>query len=330
MKYDMRVWRKLYALVDQMKKLKPWEHIWSEDYICIEVSKDKYVYCSVMGRNKNCIGMSFYEGDEGYADLCSVSHHYPDMEITKYIMYEQNCLTWYLGDIDEVPKRQKKIMDELGCRYRGHNQWPYFLCFEERHYPSDINDGQAEKLTVLLERLVDVFKEYLAGRIDVDFSREEMIFSHYDKGWIYESMSIPARIDKFMPVELDDKSIYNELRKQKDTNDEIYLDLFFINNRYKDDDLLRPMNPLMFLAIDKRAQKIIYCDLIKKDNDEIGFVLNFFVNYIIQRGLPNIVYFRNPRVYSAVLDICESCGIDMKVDHFSLVNEIIEEIARSL
>ena len=39
------VWRKLYKLSDQLQKLKPWEYIWSGDYICIELAPDDVVYC---------------------------------------------------------------------------------------------------------------------------------------------------------------------------------------------------------------------------------------------------------------------------------------------
>ena len=56
------VWRKLYKLSDQLQKLKPWEYIWSGDYICIELAPDDVVYCIVMGRNGDCIGLSIYEG----------------------------------------------------------------------------------------------------------------------------------------------------------------------------------------------------------------------------------------------------------------------------
>ena len=62
-----------------------------------------------MGKLGDCIGVSIYEGEEGYADLCSIAHEYPDQAITQYMMFEQNCLTFYMGDREEVPKGQKEI-----------------------------------------------------------------------------------------------------------------------------------------------------------------------------------------------------------------------------
>ena len=58
-------------------------------------------------------------------------------------MHDQTCLVFYLGDRVEVPKQQKEIIKELGLRYRGNGNWPYFLSYKKRFIPNHINDIQA-------------------------------------------------------------------------------------------------------------------------------------------------------------------------------------------
>lgn len=331
MQYDLTVWEQLYKLTHQIKELKPWEYIWSNEFICIELEEDQYTYCTVMGKNGNCFGISVYKGDDGYADLCSVSHEYPDLEMTKYVMYEQRCLTWYLGDNCEVPREQKDIMKALGLRFRGHNHWPYFLSFESRFYPTTFNDEEARYFVQVLEKLIDVFNEYQNGRIDVDFERSEMIFAHIEnQRWVYESMSLPDEIDKFSPIELVDQTIFQKMNEIERTNKEIYIDLFYLSHQMKEQHFDKPVNPLMFLVIDKRSEMILYGELIGPDKDEIEVILNYLVNYIFQNGIPHTIYFRNPNIFCALTDICDHCYIRMEIDHFSLVNEIIEGIARAI
>ena len=55
-----------------------------------------------MGYDNKCIGLSIYLGDKGYEDLCSITTKPIDDTVTTYMMYDQTCLTFYMGDREEV------------------------------------------------------------------------------------------------------------------------------------------------------------------------------------------------------------------------------------
>ncbi|WRK52708.1 hypothetical protein SD457_20965 [Coprobacillaceae bacterium CR2/5/TPMF4] len=59
------------------------------------------------GKLRECIGLSIYQGDAGLADLISISREYDDIDLSTYMMFDQNCITLYMGNRDEVPKHQK-------------------------------------------------------------------------------------------------------------------------------------------------------------------------------------------------------------------------------
>lgn len=321
------VWRKLYKLSDQLQKLKPWEYIWSGDYICIELAPDDVVYCIVMGRNGDCIGLSIYEGEEGYADLCSLSREYDDLEVTKYLMFEQNCLTWYMGDRSEVPAEQRAIIKNLGLKYRGSQNWPYFISYEAQYYPNSINEEEAERFVQILERLLDILEEYIHNHIDVQFEDNEMIYAHQkDEQWIYESMSVPYDVDKFMPIELTDSGLYEELEEREQINQNLYIDLLYLNTVIQDDDFKKPANALMFIVVDEETEVIMHGDLLKPGDDEIEVILNFFIPFILETGIPKKVHVRNPNVHAAIVDICERCHIQIDMGNMGVVDNIIDEM----
>lgn len=59
-----------------------------------------------MGQLGDCIGFSIYEGEQGYRDLNSISLEYEEDRVIQYMMFDQTCLTFYMGDREEVPSSQ--------------------------------------------------------------------------------------------------------------------------------------------------------------------------------------------------------------------------------
>lgn len=301
--------------------------MWSSDYVCVELTPGEMIYFTIMGQLGDCIGISIYEGESGYEDLGSISRDYDDSSIEKYIMYEQRCLTFYMGDRSEVPKNQLAIIKELGLKYRGHNAWPYFLSFEPQYYPFSIDDQEAKRMVDILEVLYDVLKAYCEDKIDVDYEKNEMIYAHKDnKEWVYEAMSFPQAYDKFSVIELQDEKIYKDIKSKPQSQQDIYLDLFYMNTYIEDKKYKKPINSLVLIVVDKESEMIMHGQLLSPNDDQINTILSFFIPYILNTGKSHCVYVRNPRVYSAIFDICSKCGIHMDKDNFRAVDVVIDEM----
>ena len=217
MKHDLNIWKKLYDVANQWKISKPWQKVWSNDWIKIDLPDDNY-YCSIMGKMGDCIGLSIYRGNDGLKDLESLLIEQVDSSVTNYIMHDQTCLVFYLGDRVEVPKQQKEIIKELGLRYRGNGNWPYFLSYKKRFIPNHINDSQARILVQVMQQLLEITDLYDKKEIDVKFDKDEMI-NAYQKGnqWYYEPIIIP-QLDKFISVELSDENEKQKIINQHYNN----------------------------------------------------------------------------------------------------------------
>lgn len=322
---NLDIWQELYAITKQWVELKPWEDIFSNNFIRIDFD-DQPVYCIIMGKLGDCIGLSVYQGEEGLADLNSISSEPVDDTIMKYLMYDQTCITFYMSDREAVPKQQKKIIKDLGLKYRGRGNWPYFISYKKRFTPYHIDDNQAELLIKVFKKLIETMALYTNNEIDVDFEDNEMIWVHkQDNMWQYEAMCIPE-VNKFTPVEITDQQIFEQLTMQEKNNDNIIIDLVYLHTSIVDDDYDRPVNALLFMVLDETSQMIIHSNILEPDDDEISETINFLINYILQAGIPEKVFIRNPAVWAACLDICERCKIEIQITPLSMIDYIIDQI----
>ena len=123
---DKNIWKQLYTLINEWIQLGAWKFIRSNDFVGLEINGATY-YCTIMGQLGDCIGFSIYEGEQGYRDLNSISLEYEEDRVIQYMMFDQTCLTFYMGDREEVPSSQRQMMKTLGFKYRGKGNWPYFL-----------------------------------------------------------------------------------------------------------------------------------------------------------------------------------------------------------
>lgn len=130
-------WKELYEVTLNLKALEPWKYLSSADLAAIMLQgAEEPVFMSVMGMLGDCYGVCMYEGMEGYYDFDMVARAGGgDGLPVYYAMMEQSSVVWYCGDREEVPEEQKKVIRELGLKFRGKGQWQYFLSFEKGYAP---------------------------------------------------------------------------------------------------------------------------------------------------------------------------------------------------
>lgn len=321
---NIEIWQGLYETVALWNKLKPWLDIYSNDYIRIDFPDDNNYYCTIMGKLGNCIGLAIYQDEDGFADLCSLTDE-AEHELVKFLGLDQSCISFYMGNRDEVPNQQKKIIKELGLKYRGNGNWPYFLEFKKAFVPYHINEEQA-LLTKVMKRLMDIMINYRNKKIDVKFDEDELIYAHYDNNnWIYEPMCVEY-IDKFCPIELCNKEILSKLEHSSKNNHNLIMDLVYLDTSFNEKEFDRPIKPRLFMVLDETSQMIIHHDLLTPNDDEIETVIDLLVAYILQDGIPNKIFIRNPIIWSAIVDICDRCNIDLQVTPLPIIDDIINEM----
>ena len=162
--------------------------------------------------------------------------------------------------------------------------------------------------------------------IDVKFDKDEMI-NAYQKGnqWYYEPIIIP-QLDKFISVELSDENEKQKIINQHYNNNNLIIDFVYLNTPIDDKNYDRPVNPLLFIVLDETSQIIIYNHMLSPEEDEIEVVLFFLCSYILEDGIPQTIFIRNPSIWCAIKNLCECCKIHLQLTPLPMIDYIVNDM----
>ena len=163
-------WKLLYETATRIKELKPWEKFWDMDLIEISNGdEDDTVFYSILGRGGECYGIAVYEGFEGLNSFLMLTMQEKLNLSTEYAMFNQKNLTCYWGNREELTDKQRKIIKELGYKYRGKNQWLYFMSFEPGYFPYNMDKEEVLRMSEYMQNLELALKCYEEEKVQVDF-----------------------------------------------------------------------------------------------------------------------------------------------------------------
>jgi len=112
-------WRQLYEVATRLKELKPWELFWDMDLVRVKEEDDTYeAYASILGRGEGCYGIVMYEGLSGLNSFLMLAMQESLNLSPEFAMLSQNALTCYWGNRDVLKEKERKIIKELGYKYR--------------------------------------------------------------------------------------------------------------------------------------------------------------------------------------------------------------------
>ncbi|MBT9777201.1 hypothetical protein GPL15_11875 [Clostridium sp. MCC353] len=327
---SLEMWRELYDLAIEIKKLEPWKYLWDMDLIEMHLpGYQEPVYCSVMGKGGECYGIGLYEGSEGLADFNMIATADKFMLPAAYVMGDQSNLSCYFGDREEVPREQKAVIKELGLKFRGRGQWIYFESFKKR-YLSYIPDERETKVLLDTYRVLPIaIKAVIDHTVEIDWDDDEILSCRFDedkKIWNMSAIPHPDCSRKYPYIQLTDDILKQKLKKMKRNKSEIALDLSYMHCGVTDDKYERPMNPMVLVAVDVQADMIIDMHMMDIEETEVDAILNFFIPFVMEYGRMKTIYARNPWIFAALSHICDFCGIRLVSDELEEVDGILEDM----
>lgn len=327
---SLELWKELYEVTENIRILKPWNYFWDTDLIGIILRGEKEpVFCSIMGRESKCFGISAYDGIEGLRDFDMIATLDETDLPVEYVMYEQSSLTVYWGNKEEVPPDQATIIKELGLRFKGNDNWPFFLSYKNRYVPFTPDEAEVIRLIDIFKNLFMVIRAVKEQRMNARFDQGEFLLRTFNSEtnlWNIFPAMLPAVEKEFPDISLDDEFLRKKLKKQPVLDLEISLEFFYLNIAIREDGYDRPINPLLFIALDDTNDAIITVEMLKPEDEEIDMALGFFVGFVEQNGRMRKIKARNPWIMGTLGEICEYCGIILEYDPLEKMDDIIEEI----
>lgn len=309
-------WKKLYEAATRIGKLKPWEKFWDLDLIAVRNgAAEDTVFFSILGHGGDCYGIAVYEGYEGLNSFLMLTMH-EKMNLTpEYTMFNQRNLTCYWGNREELSEKQRKTIKDLGYKYRGRNQWLYFLSFEPGYYPYNFDEDEVLRMSEHLQDLELALRCYDETNMNVDFEKGNMFlftFGEDKQTWSFGEEPLPFTAFQFGSLQITDEELLSDLAEAPKCRMILEADVTTMGASVNDKKYDRPANPVLSLLGDSGSQMIIHSEMAEPGDDPIVNLAEGVIGFIFRFGAPKEIRVSNVIVEAGLEQICEVCGIKLR------------------
>lgn len=330
---SLEQWRVLYEAATRIKERKPWEKFWDMDLIGIrDGAEEDTVFFSILGRGGDCYGIAVYEGYEGLNSFLMLAMQQSMNLSVQYAMFNQKNLTCYWGNRDELTNKQRSIIKELGYKYRGKNQWLYFMSFEPGYYPYNMDAEEVQRMSVYLQDLDLALQYYDAANVKVDFENGNMFlftFGKDKKTWEFGESPLPFTSFQFGNLMITDEELLSDLEEAVKCDVVLEADISVLGASVSDKKYDRPANPALSLLGDAHSGTVIKFEMVQPEDDAIVMLAEILIGFIFQYGAPMEIRVSNVIVEAGLEQICDVCGIKLRrVKRLRGLDSFMQEMQR--
>lgn len=309
-------WKKLYETATRIEQIEPWKYFWDTDLIAItkENEPDDITIYSVMGAADVSYGLVVYEGYEAYNSLMMLLMADQLNLTTEYAMFNQKNITCYWGEEDELSERQLEIINELGYDNKGEHGWLFFMSYEPKYFPFDLNQEEVVRMTTHLENLEIALAKYkeLESPIEFDGTNMFLVELSDDNSIVYAGEEpYPHMSYQYSTPKLGDQELLKELKESKQGPGILEVDIRPLVIQVGEGIDERPMNPFVSIVIDTFKERIHTFLLNKPEDDERLNLLEAIIDFILIEGKPQEIKVSNDLIESLVYQLCEDCNIKL-------------------
>ena len=333
-------WQELFELAGRIKAMEPWKYYADRELLAVELpGTEEKLYFGFIGMYGTCYGICCYDGDEGlrgHFRACETDAN-PLSGGAEWIMLEHDALMCYFSDRDEVSGSQKKIIKELGLKFRGSNQWTNFTSYQSEMFPADPDANEVQRLILGYRSLVILLTEVIAGSLgeNIDFSKVFPLCRRNAATGTPECSLMPVpKLDlRYPPVRWPDPEKIKSSAKQKKTPLVFLIDLHYLGMPIGDNRNERAGAGLAFVVVEEKGGMIINFQLVDAKEDRVLQCLGWFIDFIAENGRPTCVKVRKEAVKAMFADTCKQCAIELDDDdheNFDILDEAIDGITRGL
>lgn len=326
-------WEKLYETATRIKAGKPWDKFWDMDIIGItRGNEEDTVFFSILGRGGDCYGVSVYEGFEGLNTFLMLAMQQSMNVSSEFAMYHQKNLSCYWGNREELSNAQRKTIKDLGYKYRGKNQWLYFMSFEPGYYPYNLDKDEVLRMSQYMHDLELALTYYQENTISVAFENGNMfhvILDDKDNVVIGREEPLPFVTFQFGSLCLDDEELLSELKNVPQCDAVLEADVSAPGMPVADKKYDRPANMALALLGDANSGMMLKFEMVHPEEDGVVMLAEILIGFIFQFGTPQEVRVSNVVIEAGLSQICDVCGIKLRpVKRLRGLDEFVEGLYR--
>ncbi len=260
-------WRRLYGTAVRIKELSPWQWMTETDVFGVQDPETEEIgFVSILGLLGEHFGVSLYPSPRALYDFWALEEAGP--EITPDALLEIPQLQASFEDRDQLDNRDRKVIKELGFRFRGRKEWPMFRSYRPGFLPWFLEAEEARSLAVALEQVLEVaprFREDRSLLVPEDEGSYLVRVAHQEgttRVWEDTVMEVPPPEPVSIQVEMDLGAL-ESLESLPQSDHKFELDLFMFPAPIQGDRGARPVFPYMLLTVDAGSGMVVGTDLLE-------------------------------------------------------------------
>lgn len=312
---SLEEWRLLYETAQKLKELRPWEQFWTMDLIALQEG-DHIAFAVILGKGGECYGVSIYENLEGFNDFLMLCDQ-KSLNVTQtYASMNQNNLTCYWGNRDDLSKEQYQTIKSLGYKFRGKNQWLYFISHKTGYYPYNMDQAEVIRMNTYLTQLLQAIEYYNKNELTVHFEHGNMfLYSWNEKTKKWQGTEEPLPFTTFLYLEpefANDNNFTQKLRRIPREDYGIDINVECIPSPVDDDKYERPGAVRLLLLAETDSGLMLGADMITPEGLEGNVVINCILERIFDFGRPKEIRVCNSIIAHYLKDLCKLGNIKLK------------------
>lgn len=310
---SLEQWKVLYEAATRIEELKPWDKFWDMDLIGVRNgTEDETTFYCVHGRDGACCGISVYEGFTGLNSFLMLALRQRLNVTAEYAMFYQRNMSCYWGKREDLTERQRKVIKELGYKYRGKNQWLYFQSRKPGYSPYILDEEETLRMAGHLQDLELALRCYEESGVPVSFEKGSMFLLTFEENktkWHYGEAPLPFAIYQYRNLLIQDEELLTKLRKASDCGAVLEADISILGGTVTDREYDRPMNPALALLGDASSETILKFGMLKPEDNPTVKLAEMVVEFILQHGAPKEIRVSNVIIEAGLEQLCNICGI---------------------
>lgn len=261
-------WRGLYESIVRVKEISPWQWMTEADVFGVQNPEtDELGFVSVMGMLGEYYAVGLYLGPEGLYEFLYFEEMGPLASPEGLLEIPQ--LQASLEDRGELGNEDRKVIKELGLKFRGRKAWPMFRSYRPGFAPWFLEAEEVRFLAHALDQLTDVAPRFREDPSLLEPPGDESYLVRVPRRegtalvWEDRVMEVPP--PELSPIQVEvDVSALEELERLPKSGSWLEMDLFMFPAPVREGEA-RPYFPYMLLTVDTESGMILGNELLKPE-----------------------------------------------------------------
>ena len=282
----------LYDISKKIINLNPFSHFNELDIITILLPHfEEPFYCNITGKNCDDKGIYIYYGFKAINNFlkCVTTKEMPKEQL---IRYEEN-ISMCISEEDELLDEELKYKEYSKVLFNNEEKFITFRDIEKGYAPFILEDNEIPILKLVKKH----YKEQISKKKEYETYEAELFLGK----------------DIYNNVIINDNSLIKKLKNSNRIYCDLELDTIFMESIIEDKNFKRPIIPRLLLLTNHNDFNVYFQKLITTKDDEIQEMVSALINFILQYGVPKLVYVRDEYTKSILFNLCRKLKIKINI-----------------